>query len=163
MSETSTPHPAHLAINLQRECVQMKVRRETLRAEASELRKQAKTAVLKADAFAMRAKAKPLSDEAQTIKVQMGKTSKAFLEQAQHAHALLTKRMPDGWCQWGVVKTRAYATCLDIEATQLQRVHPAPAVVAMALQHVLSHESWTDHTMAQLATTKANAKEIPLN
>lgn len=161
MSETSTPHPAHLAINLQRECVQMKVRRETLRAEASELRKQAKTAPLKA-AFAMRAKAKPLSGEAQTIKVQMGKTSKAFLEQAQHAHSLLTKRMPDGWCQWGVVKTRAYATCLDIVATQLQRVHPAPAVVAMALQHVLSHESWTDHTMAQLATTKANAKEIPL-
>lgn len=163
MSETSTPHPAHLAINLQRECMQMKVRRETLRAEASELRKQAKTVALKSDAFAMRAKAKPLSDEAQTLKVQMGKTSKAFLEHAQQAHTLLTKRMPEGWCQWGVVKTRAYATCLDIVATQLQRVHPAPAVVAMALQHVLSHESWSDHTMAQLATTKANAKEIPLH
>ncbi|MGE6213553.1 hypothetical protein [Comamonas aquatica] len=40
---------------------------------------------------------------------------------------------------------------------------PHPAHLAINLQHVLSHESWTDHTMAQLATTKANAKEIPLN
>ena len=163
MSETHTPHPANLAINLHRECVQMKVRRETLRAEASELRRQAKTAVLKADAFAMRARAKPLSDEAQAIKAQMCKTNKAFLEHAQQAHALLTKRMPECWCHWGVIKTRAYATCLDIVAVQLQRVHPAPSVVATALQHILAHENWSDHVMAHLAITKTNSKEIPLN
>ena len=160
---TSTQHPAELAINLQRECVRMKLQRESLRSQASALRKQAKATKVKADAFAMRTKAKPMSDEAQALRVKLGKAGTQLLAHVEEAHALLTKRMPEGWCQWGVVKTRAYAACLDIVATQLQRVHPAPAVVVTALQHALGHESWNDSLMAKLAVAKANTKEIPLN
>lgn len=104
-----------------------------------------------------------MSDEAQALRVKLGKAATQLLVHAEEAHALLTKRMPEGWCQWGVVKTRAYAACLDIVATQLQRVHPAPAVVVTALQHALGHESWSDSLMAKLAVAKANTKEIPLN
>lgn len=158
---TSTQHPADLAINLQRECVRMKLRRESLRSQASELRKQAKATKVKADAFAMRTKAKPMSDEAQALRAKLAKASTQFLVHAEEAHALLTKRMPDGWGDWGVVKTRAYTSCLAIVATQIERIHPNSTVIAVTLQNLLTHGSWSAHTMHLLATTKANAKEIP--
>ena len=163
MSDTPTTnqHPADLAINLQHECVRMKLRRESLRSQASELRKQAKATKVKADAFAMRTKAKPMSDEAQELRVKLTKANTQFLVHAEEAHALLTKRMPDGWCQWGVVKTRAYTSCLAIVATQIERIHPSPVVIAASLQNLLSHESWSAHTMHLLAMTKPNSKEIP--
>lgn len=158
---TSTQHPAELAINLQRECVRMKLQRETLRSQASELRKQAKATKVKADAFAMRTKAKPMSDEAQALRVKLGKAGTQLLVHAEEAHALLTKRMPEGWCEWGVVKTRAYTSCLAIVATQMTRIHPCPTLIAATLQNLLSHESWSAHTMHLLAMTKPNSKEIP--
>jgi len=163
MSDTPTNTQDHacLAINLQHECVLMKIRRESLRAQASALRKQAKATKVKSDAFAMRKTAKPMSDEAQELKSKLIKAGKDFLTHAEQAHALLTKRMPDGWCQWGVVKTRAYTSCLAIISVQIARIHPCPVVIAATLQNLVNHESWSAHTMQLLATTKAHAKEIP--
>lgn len=140
----------------------MKLRRESLRSQASALRKQAKATKVKSDAFAMRTEAKPMSDEAQELKVKLIKANKEFLTHAEQAHALLTKSMPDGWGEWGVVKTRAYTSCPAIVATQIARVNPCPAVIAATLQNLVVHEQWSGHTTHLLATTKPNTKEIPI-
>lgn len=161
LDSTKPEQPSLMAIALCQKHLTLKDQCFTFRAMAAQLRRDAKVAPIKADAFAMKAKAKELSAQAAAAKKDSEKAHKDFVEQAGFAHKLLSQRMPPQWTQWGVVKTRAYTSLIDVIATQLQRVHVNAVITANALQHLTEYESWADHLMGQLATLKPTSKEIP--
>lgn len=157
---SSSAHPGETALDLYRQLVHQSTQAKAKRCEAAELRKAAKAAALKVDAYALRKKAKPLSDEAQGHSAAAKQLLKELIASATEAHRLLTARMPPEWRDWGVVKTRAYANLLQILTAQTASQHPKPPVVANALRYLLSHASWSDKTLQALGTVKPDAKRL---
>lgn len=153
-------HPGEVALDLYSQLVAHSAQAKTKRREAAELRKAAKDAALKVDAYALRQKAKPLSEEARGHSAAAKQLMKELIASATEAHRMLTTRMPPEWRDWGVVKTRAYANLLQILTAQTASQHPKPPVVANALRYLLSHASWSDKTLQSLGTVKPNAKRL---
>lgn len=156
-------HPGHTAVNLHRQYATYRGLQLEKRATAADLRKRAKAAPLKVDAFQMRKQAKPLSEEAANAGANAGRALKDFLQKAQEAQQVLTARMPPPeWQAWDVTKTRAYTNALQILTVQLTRRHPKPDVVASAIQHLLSHSAWQERTLQILIAASPTAKALPL-
>jgi len=128
---------------------------------AAQLRRDAKAAALKSDAFAMKAKAKELSNQAALAKKDSERAHKEFVSQVELAHELLIQRMPPEWAHWDVAKTRAYTNLIDLITSQLQLVHIKAPLVSEALQRIAERESWGDYLIGQLAIMKPTSKEIP--
>jgi hypothetical protein len=93
-------HPGHVAVNLHQQYAAHRDLQLEKRAAAAGLRKRAKTTPLKADAFALRKQAKPISEEAGKAGAIACKTLKEFLQKAQEAQQVLTARMPPEWQGW---------------------------------------------------------------
>lgn len=161
LDSTKQEQPSLMAIELCQKHLALKLECITSRADAAQLRREAKTAKLKVDALAMKSKAKELSDQAAMAKKQSERANKEFVSQAEIAHKLLVQRMPPQWNRWGVVKTRAYANLIDLITSQLQRVHVKAPLVSSALQRIAEHEAWSDRLIGQLATMKPASKYIP--
>lgn len=157
---SSSVHPGETAMSLYRQLVAESAKAKTKRREAAELRKAAKAAALKVGAYALRRRARPLSEEARGHSAAAKQLLKELIASATEAHRLLTARMPPEWSDWGAVKTRAYANLLQILTAQTASQHPKPPVVANALRYLLSHASWSDKTLQALGTVKPDAKRL---
>ncbi len=154
-------HPGAAALDLFRQYVSERTYAQQKRLKAASLRRAAKGAELKVDAFALRQQAKPLSDQSREHYRTARQLQTAMVEKAQEAQRLLTARMPSEWTSWGVVKTRAYANLLSILTTQLGLGHPKPPLIAGALSHLLTHASWDEQVLQALGTVKPDAKRLP--
>lgn len=158
---TNDTHPGAAALSLFREYTNERTQAQQKRAEAAGLRRAAKGAELKVDAFALRQQAKPLSDQSREHYSTARQLQTAMVEKAKEAQRLLTARMPSEWTSWGVVKTRAYANLLSILTTQVGLGHPKPPLIAGALNHLLTHTEWDEQALQALGTVKPDAKRLP--
>ena len=155
------PHPGTAALDLFRQYVSERTQAQQKRAEAASLRRAAKGEKLKADAFALRQRAKLLSDQSREHYSTARQLQTAMVEKAEEAQRLLTARMPSEWTSWGVVKTRAYANLLSLLTTQVGLGHPKPPLIAGALNHLLTHTEWDEQVLQALGTVKPDAKRLP--
>lgn len=94
LDSTKPEQPSLMAIALCQKHLALKDQCFTFRAMAAQLRRDAKVTELKADAFALKTKAKELSAQAAAAKKDSEKAHKDFVEQAGFAHKLLSQRMP---------------------------------------------------------------------
>lgn len=154
-------HPGTAALELYHQYAKEHTQAQRKRLDAAKLRRAAKSAELKVDAYALRQKAKPLSDESRAHYSRAKELQQSMLEKARAAQHLLTARMPAEWTGWGVVKTRSYSNLLAILTTQIGLGHPKPHLIAGALNHLLSHPAWDDKVLQALGTVKPDAKRLP--
>lgn len=94
MNSNNQDLPNLRAIELCRRHLALKDKANTLRAMAAQLRRDAKVAAIKADAVAMKVKAKELSSQAALAKKRAERIHKEFVTQSEYAHKNLAQRMP---------------------------------------------------------------------
>lgn len=130
------------------------------RLHAAALRREAKTAALKADAFALRLKAKEASEKASAER-ERAKRVKEELETAIVAAVNeLRVRMPSDYAAWGVIKTRAYMKPLTLVSAQVQKQSMNLALTTTALVMMRDHPAWTADIFAKVAAIKGMPKEL---
>lgn len=160
LDSTKPEQPSLMAIELFTHYIALKDQAATERAMAAALRRDAKTTALKADAYAMKDKAKTLSNQAAASKKAANKALKDFEEQAEFARQLLVARLPPNGNS-GMPSKRAYTNLIDVIAYQLKKINVNAAAVSTALANLTSHETWGVALIGQLASIKTNSKEIP--
>jgi len=153
-------HPGTTAVDLCRQYMEQCAHAKEKRAAAAALRKEAKAAALRADAFALREKAKSISLEAFAHRNKSKQLLRDLAAKTAEASHLLTARMPPEWRDWGVVKTRAYTSLLQLLVAQTRTAHPKPLVASIALSRLLSHHSWNDQALQDLGQVKLDAKKL---
>ncbi|WP_152643464.1 hypothetical protein [Paracidovorax citrulli] len=159
MDQETHPGSAALAAYAQHAHAKNMAREQKMSAAA--LRKQAKTEKLQVDAFALRKKAKDLTAKSRQHAASANATRKEMLEHAAQALEQLTTRMPPEYQAWGSTKTHIYAALLKTLESQVARVNPALAVIAEALQLLLTHRDWTEKTLTRLSGARAKSWPVP--
>lgn len=157
----TTDHPGVVAATQHAEYVALRTKAQGLKSRAASLRREANTAALKVDAYKLRLDAKAASNEAQEL-LTRAKTVKGDVESSiQAAAQLLTSRMPPEYDHWGVVKTRAYVKVLGVVSAQSKRSAPNLALATHGIGLLLSHTTWSESVLSQLAAITTMPKALP--
>lgn len=130
------------------------------RLHAAALRREAKTAALKADAFALRLKAKEASEKASAERESAKRVEEELKAAIVATVYELRARMPSDYASWGVIKTRAYMKLLTLVSAQTQRLSPNLALTTKALVMISEHPTWTADIFAKVAAIKGMPKEL---
>jgi hypothetical protein len=153
--------PGVVAATKHAEYVALRTKIKALRLRAATLRQEARTAALKVDAYKLKLEAKEASNEAREL-FAAAKAVKCEVESSiQAAAQQLTSRMPSDFTNWGVVKTRAYVKLLGVVSAQSKRSAPNLALATHGIGLLLSHRSWNDAVLSQLAAITAMPKALP--
>lgn len=157
----TTDHPGVVAATRHAEFVALRTKAKALKSRAASLRREAKAAALKVDAYKLRLEAKAASNEAQEL-IARAKAVKRDVESSiQAATQLLTSRMPPDYSHWGVVKTRAYLKVLGVVSAQSKRSAPNLAMATHGIGLLLSHTTWSESVLSQLAAITNMPKALP--
>ncbi|MDH4417708.1 MAG: hypothetical protein QE485_10820 [Acidovorax sp.] len=155
------PHPGVAAATRHAEYVALRTKAQGLKIRAASLRREAKAAALTVDAHKLRLDAKAASNEAREL-LTLAKAVKADVESSiQAAAQLLTSRMPPDYSHWGVVKTRAYVKVLGVVSAQSKRSSPNLALATHGIGLLLSHTTWSESVLSQLAAITTMPKALP--
>lgn len=154
-------HPGLLAIDQQAKFVARRNRAKELGEKAASLRREAKAAKLSVDAAELRRNAKPLAEEAYGLELEAKAHKKKVVEHTAAATELLNKRMPPEFATWGIMKTRAYTKVLGVLVAQGKRIHPNLPLATQAIQLLLTHNTWADDLLPQLAAITTVPRELP--
>lgn len=154
-------HPGSAALTAYALHVHAKNLAAESRASAAALRRQAKTEKLQVDAYGLRKKAKELTAASRQQAAGAKAARKEMLEHAAKALKQLTTRMPPEYQGWGQTKTHIYAGLLKTLEAQMARVSPALAVIAEALQLLLTHREWTEKTLTRLSGARSKSWPVP--
>lgn len=157
----SNEHPAVTAAAKHAEYVRLTTESKEQRMRAASLRREAKTAALKVDAYAMRLDAKASSNKAFELRTSAKAAKAEVIAQIGKAAALLVGRLPPEYVQWGVIKTRAYVKVLGVVVAQSKRDAPNLALTTHAMSLLLAHGSWSDDVMSRLSIITSMPKELP--
>ncbi len=130
------------------------------RLHAAALRREAKSAALKADAFALRLKAKEASEKASAERESAKRVEEELKAAIVATVYELRARMPSDYASWGVIKTRAYLKLLNLVSVQTQRLSPNLQLTTAALVMMSKHPTWTADVFAKLAAIKGMPKEL---
>lgn len=143
------------------EYVAIRTKAKALKLRAATLRQEARAAALKVDAYKLKLEAKAASNEAHELLIR-SKTLKRDVESSiQAAAQLLTSRMPPEYDHWGVVKTRAYVKVLGVVSAQSKRSAPNLALATHGIGLLLSHTTWSESVLSQLAAITTMPKALP--
>lgn len=154
-------HPGSAALAAYALHVQEKNMAREQKLSAAAHRRQAKTEKLQVDAYGLRKRAKELTAASWQHATKAKAAREEMLEHAAKALKQLTSRMPPEFQGWGCTKTHIYAALLKTLESQVARVSPALAVIAEALQLLLTHRDWTEKTLTRLSGARSKSWPVP--
>lgn len=153
-------HPGDLAAVKCASYVRQRAESKEQRLRASLLRKDAKAATLKADAYALRFEANKCSAKAIELRTGAAAAKKELTDLFRDASTQLVSRLPAEYGSWGIIKTRAYMKLLALLSAQSKRESPNLILTTEALVLMRDHATWTDATFSKLAAIKGMPKDL---